>query len=53
MRSNRAGWMPSGDRPDCALRFRVDDLPVTFEDRVVGTVTEDVRESVAFPHSSP
>ncbi|MEM1056468.1 MAG: tRNA glutamyl-Q(34) synthetase GluQRS [Bacteroidota bacterium] len=35
-----------GERPDCALRFRVDDEPVSFEDRVVGTVTEDVRETV-------
>ncbi|GAB5537371.1 MAG: tRNA glutamyl-Q(34) synthetase GluQRS [Rubricoccaceae bacterium] len=41
------GWLDAlGDRPDCALRFRVDDDPVTFEDRVVGWVTEDVRETV-------
>lgn len=41
------GWLDAlGERPDCALRFRVDAEPVTFEDRVVGTVTEDVRETV-------
>ena len=34
-----------GKRPDCALRFRVDEGPVTFHDRVVGPVTEDVRET--------
>ncbi|MEM6327921.1 MAG: tRNA glutamyl-Q(34) synthetase GluQRS [Bacteroidota bacterium] len=40
------GWFDAlGDRPDCALRFRVDDPPVTFSDRVAGTVTEDVRDS--------
>ncbi|OZC03680.1 tRNA glutamyl-Q(34) synthetase GluQRS [Rubricoccus marinus] len=35
-----------GPRPDCALRFRVDGAPVTFEDRVVGRVTEDVQRAV-------
>ena len=41
------GWLDAlGERPDCALRFRVDDPPVTFDDRVVGRVTEDVRETV-------
>lgn len=50
-----ARWRPSGlapdwfaslgERPDCALRFRVDDGPVTFADGVVGRVTEDVRET--------
>jgi len=40
------GWLDAlGDRPNCALRFRVDDAPVSFEDRVVGLVTEDVRET--------
>src|SRR5690606_8086454 len=32
--------------PDDALRFRVDDAPVTFEDRVQGTITEDVAAEV-------
>ena len=38
------GWF--GDptaRADAALRFRVDDGPVVFDDRVVGRVEEDVR----------
>ncbi|HLA64605.1 MAG TPA: glutamate--tRNA ligase family protein, partial [Rhodothermales bacterium] len=33
-------------RADAALRFRVDDGPVTFHDRVFGEVTEDVRATV-------
>ena len=48
-----ASWRPGRLEPgwreaarDCALRFRVDDGPVTFEDRVVGRVTEDVRATV-------
>lgn len=42
-----AGWFGAlGPRPDCALRFRVDDGPVAFDDRVVGRVVEDVRQSV-------
>ena len=48
-----ASWRPTGLAPDwleaardCALRFRVDASPVTFQDRVVGTVTEDVRATV-------
>jgi glutamyl-tRNA synthetase len=32
--------------PAAALRFRVDDGPVTFEDRVQGTITEDVAARV-------
>ena len=39
-----AGWLDAARA--CALRFRVDDGPVTIEDRVVGTVTEDVRATV-------
>lgn len=40
------GWFDAlGPNPECALRFRVDDEPVTFEDRVVGSVTEDVRKT--------
>jgi glutamyl-tRNA synthetase len=35
-----------GEDADCALRFRVDDGPVTFDDRVAGRVEEDVRQSV-------
>lgn len=41
------GWFGAlGPRPDCALRFRIDGDPVTFDDRVVGRVTEDVSEAV-------
>lgn len=40
-------WFDDADvRADAALRFRVDAEPVTFEDRVVGAVDEDVRETV-------
>ena len=40
------GWFEAlGSHPDCALRFRVDAGPVVFDDRVVGRVTEDVRET--------
>ncbi|MEL6615162.1 MAG: glutamate--tRNA ligase family protein, partial [Bacteroidota bacterium] len=41
------GWFGAlGERPDCALRFRVDGAPVSFTDRVVGPVAEDVTEAV-------
>lgn len=33
-------------RPDAALRFRVDDAPVTFDDAVCGTITENVSDAV-------
>lgn len=38
-------WYES-QRGDAALRFRVEDGPVTFVDRVHGTVTESVAETV-------
>ncbi len=44
-----AGWFAAfrgEDTPDAALRFRVDDAPVTFDDAVCGTLTENVSESV-------
>ncbi|MDX1418553.1 MAG: tRNA glutamyl-Q(34) synthetase GluQRS [Rubricoccaceae bacterium] len=44
-----SGWFEAHQaaaRPDAALRFRVDEAPVTFEDRVQGTVTEDVAATV-------
>lgn len=34
------------ERPDAALRFRVDPAPVTFTDRVRGTLSERVDETV-------
>lgn len=33
-------------RPDAALRFRVDDAPVPFDDRVQGRITENVAAEV-------
>jgi glutamyl-tRNA synthetase len=40
------GWYAdAAARRDCALRFRVDDPPITFTDRVFGPITEDVRAS--------
>lgn len=36
----------TSERPDAALRFRVDDAPVRFVDRVQGVVVEDVAETV-------
>ncbi|MFQ5570634.1 MAG: tRNA glutamyl-Q(34) synthetase GluQRS [Rhodothermales bacterium] len=39
------GWFEAfrdGTLPDAALRFRVDDRPVTFTDRVYGALTEQV-----------
>ena len=40
------GWFDDADaRADAALRFRVDDGPVAFDDRVAGRVEEDVRAS--------
>lgn len=39
------GWFDAPD-PDCALRFRVEAGTVAFDDRVVGRVEEDVRQSV-------
>ena len=39
-----AGWFDDPDaRADAALRLRVDDGPVAFDDRVAGRVVEDVR----------
>ena len=42
------GWYDAhrNGTPDAALRFRVSDVPVTFEDRVYGRVTEAVHEAV-------
>ncbi|HLT48452.1 MAG TPA: tRNA glutamyl-Q(34) synthetase GluQRS [Rubricoccaceae bacterium] len=43
------GWFDAyraDPSPDAALRFRVASGPVTFEDRVQGTVTEDVATEV-------
>ena len=39
------GWferLRGGGRPDAAIRFRVDDRPVSFVDRVQGPITERV-----------
>lgn len=42
------GWFEAfcEAEPDAALRFRVAPGPLTFEDRVCGSVTEDVAEAV-------
>ncbi len=40
------GWLERALAGEDAIRFRVDDPPVTFEDRVAGIITEDVRETV-------
>ena len=42
------GWFAAhrNGSPDAALRFLVHDRPVTFEDRVYGSVTEPVHETV-------
>src|SRR5690606_29352992 len=42
------GWLArlrAKDDPDAALRFRVHDAPVAFEDRVQGRITERVSET--------
>ena len=44
-----AGWFDAfgrGEGPDAALRFRIADHAVTFEDRMQGEVTERVSETV-------
>lgn len=51
-----AAWRPTdlapdwyaalGENPDCALRFHVDADQVTFTDRILGEVTEDVSATV-------
>ncbi len=43
------GWfevLQNGTSSDAALRFRVDDRPVTFDDRLYGPVTEQVDRTV-------
>ena len=42
------GWFDAyhNGKPDAALRFLVEDRPVTFEDRVYGAITEPVHETV-------
>ncbi len=42
----RRWFEDAASRADAALRFRVDDPPVTFDDLAAGRVTEDVRETV-------
>lgn len=44
-----AGWLAAlraGERHDAAVRFRVDDAPVTFCDRVYASITEHVGDTV-------
>lgn len=43
-----SGWFDAhcNGKPDAALRFLVNDQPVTFEDRVYGAITEPVHETV-------
>ena len=44
-----AGWFDAfgrGEGPDAALRFRIADRAVTFEDRMQGELTEHVSETV-------